>query len=113
MSGAGTWSSEHGLGEWMHCAPIPLREDKAEIWKAESRNRKMKSVSLRSSISQFLLSALPSALARGLQPFGVNSRVMRIGTRCAKGFDLADFTDAFARFLNCRTDPSPKTHCLS
>jgi hypothetical protein len=41
-----------------------------------------------------------SWLARGLQPFGINSRVMRIGTQCAKGYDLADFTDAFARFLN-------------
>ena len=41
-----------------------------------------------------------SWLARGLQPFGINSRVMRIGTQCAKGYDLADFTDAFARFLD-------------
>ena len=41
-----------------------------------------------------------SWLARGLRPFGVNSRVLRIGTQCAKGYDLADFTDAFARFLN-------------
>jgi putative DNA primase/helicase len=41
-----------------------------------------------------------SWLARGLKPFGINSRVMRIGTQCAKGYDLADFTDAFARFLN-------------
>jgi len=35
----------------------------------------------------------------GLQPFGVNSRVMRIGTQRAKGYDLVDFTEAFARFL--------------
>ena len=41
-----------------------------------------------------------SWLARGLQPFGIKSRVMRIGTQCAKGYDLADFTDAFARFLD-------------
>jgi len=50
-------------------------------------------------LSQFLLSALPSALARGLRPFGVTSRVLRIGTQCAKGYDLADFTEAFSRFL--------------
>jgi hypothetical protein len=25
---------------------------------------------------------------------------MRIGTQVAKGYDLADFTDAFARFLS-------------
>ena len=24
---------------------------------------------------------------------------MRIGIQCTKGYDLADFTDAFARFL--------------
>jgi len=41
-----------------------------------------------------------SWLARGLQPVGINSRVMRIGIQCAKGYELADFTDAFARFLN-------------
>jgi putative DNA primase/helicase len=40
-----------------------------------------------------------SWLARELQRFGITSRVMRIGTRCAKGYDLADFTAAFARFL--------------
>ena len=39
-------------------------------------------------------------LARELRRFGVNARVLRIGTQCAKGYDLADFTDAFARFLN-------------
>jgi len=39
-------------------------------------------------------------LARGLRPFGVTSRVLRIGTQCAKGYDLADFTDAFALFLD-------------
>jgi len=39
-------------------------------------------------------------LARELQTFGINSRVMRIGTHYAKGYDVADFTDAFARFLN-------------
>jgi hypothetical protein len=41
-----------------------------------------------------------SWLARGLQPFGISPRVMRIGAQCAKGYDLADFTDAFVRFLD-------------
>jgi len=39
-------------------------------------------------------------LARELQPFGITPRVMRIGTHCAKGYDLSDCTDAFARFLS-------------
>jgi putative DNA primase/helicase len=32
-----------------------------------------------------------SWLARGLHPFGINPRVMRIGAHCAKGYELADF----------------------
>ena len=46
------------------------------------------------------LRAAMSWLPRGVRRFRVNSRVLRIGTQCAKGYDLADFTDAFARFLN-------------
>ena len=40
------------------------------------------------------------SLARLLRPFGITSRVMRIGPTIAKGYDLSDFTHAFARFLN-------------
>jgi hypothetical protein len=39
-------------------------------------------------------------LGHRLRRLGVNSRTLRIGTQCSKGYDLADFTDAFARFLN-------------
>ena len=38
-------------------------------------------------------------LGRCLHRFGINSRTMRIGGQCARGYELADFTEAFARFL--------------
>ena len=52
---------------------------------------------LRQKLSTFAVSTFGFAL------LGVNSRVLRIGTQCAKGYDLADFTEAFARFLNSRS----------
>ena len=38
-------------------------------------------------------------LSRSLRPFGISSRLMRIGTTTAKGYDLADFTETFSRLL--------------
>jgi hypothetical protein len=38
-------------------------------------------------------------LARRLHHFGISSRTLRIGTDRAKGYELADFAEAFARYL--------------
>jgi len=38
-------------------------------------------------------------LARRLSAYGINSRTVRIGEHRAKGYELADFMDAFNRFL--------------
>ena len=38
-------------------------------------------------------------LGHRLRSFGVNSRTLRIGKTRAKGYELADFSEAFARFL--------------
>jgi hypothetical protein len=38
-------------------------------------------------------------LARHLKPFEVTSNTLRIGDRIAKGYELKDFADAFARYL--------------
>ncbi len=40
-----------------------------------------------------------SRLALLLLPFGIRPRTMRIGTLRLKGYDLADFAEAFARFV--------------
>ena len=45
----------------------------------------------------------PSAfnwLARQLRPLGIASHNIRLGEVRAKGYDLSDFTEAFARFVN-------------
>ena len=39
-------------------------------------------------------------LARRLRGFGINSRTLRIGDNRAKGYELADFTEAFERYLS-------------
>ena len=38
-------------------------------------------------------------LAHRLRAFGINSRTLRIGERRAKGYESADFTEAFGRYL--------------
>jgi hypothetical protein len=38
-------------------------------------------------------------LARRLRDFGINSRTLRIGDARAKGYETADFADAFERYL--------------
>ena len=38
-------------------------------------------------------------LARRLRSFGINTRTLRIGTDRAKGYETADFTGAFERYL--------------
>lgn len=40
-----------------------------------------------------------SALARALSPYGVRSRNVRINSEQAKGYELADLSDAFLKFL--------------
>ena len=42
-------------------------------------------------------------LANQLRKFGIAPRCIRIGTETRRGYDIADFADAFARFL-------PKAH---
>jgi hypothetical protein len=39
-------------------------------------------------------------LGRRLSQYGINSKTIRIGEHRAKGYELADFQDAFARFLS-------------
>ena len=39
------------------------------------------------------------SVARYLRGFGISPRMMRIDPRCAKGYDLVDFTDDFPHFL--------------
>ena len=39
-------------------------------------------------------------LARRLRGFGINSRTLRIGDQRAKGYETADFADAFDRYLS-------------
>ena len=46
-------------------------------------------------------------LARHLLPLGVRSRPIRIGARQARGYQLADFAEPFARFLCARTTDCP------
>src|SRR5207237_900561 len=38
-------------------------------------------------------------LARRLRSFGIKSKTLRIGNDRAKGYELAEFTDAFERYL--------------
>jgi len=38
-------------------------------------------------------------LARLLRPFGVTPRTIRIGAETSKAYELADFEDAFKRYL--------------
>ena len=38
-------------------------------------------------------------LARALSGFAIKSQTLRVGDRLAKGYALADFKEAFARFL--------------
>jgi len=45
-------------------------------------------------------------LARLLRPFGVTPRTIRIGAETSKGYELADFEDAFKRYLRLPA-PSP------
>jgi len=39
-------------------------------------------------------------LARKLKPFGIKPRVVRLGDRTPRGYHLADFADAFRRYLH-------------
>ena len=41
----------------------------------------------------------PNQLANLLRGFGVSSRTIRVGDSTAKGYDMADFSDAFSRYL--------------
>jgi hypothetical protein len=41
-----------------------------------------------------------SWLARRLRSFGITSKTLRIGDNRAKGYELADFTEAFERYLS-------------
>ena len=40
-----------------------------------------------------------SGVARLLKPFGVRPKSIRTGTGTQKGYEMADFEDAFARYL--------------
>ncbi|MCY1559309.1 hypothetical protein D9M68_963330 [compost metagenome] len=48
----------------------------------------------------------PRQLSHKLADFGIKSKDIRIGSINKKGFDCADFTDAFGRYLSGDT-PSP------
>jgi hypothetical protein len=39
-------------------------------------------------------------LARRLHEFGIKPRTLRIGSERAKGYEIVDFTEAFARYLS-------------
>ena len=41
-------------------------------------------------------------LAAALAPFGIHSKDLRIGDERRKGYDLAEFADAFSRYLPAR-----------
>jgi len=44
-------------------------------------------------------------LARLLKPFGIRPKLLRIGAENGRGYELADFDDAFARYLPSAQDP--------
>jgi putative DNA primase/helicase len=48
-------------------------------------------------------------LANQLRKFGIGPHVIRLGTDTARGYDVADFADAFARFLPNATFPECNT----
>jgi hypothetical protein len=41
----------------------------------------------------------PRMLARMLRPYGIRPKTVRVGEARAKGYERADFLDAFARYL--------------
>jgi hypothetical protein len=41
----------------------------------------------------------PRSLGNELQGFGIRAHTLRIGPQCVKGYELADFDEAFVRFL--------------
>jgi hypothetical protein len=53
----------------------------------------------------------PNQMARLLTRFKIQSRTVRIGDETAKGYHLADFEDAFERFLP--SSPSSKRNCVT
>ena len=51
----------------------------------------------------------PRQIAKKLGPFGIKPKVIRIGGDTPRGYQLADFKDAFRRYL--ATDPQQAQHC--
>jgi hypothetical protein len=47
-------------------------------------------------------------LARTLKPFGVKPKKVRINDETKQGYELADFAEAFARYLPAPNQPSPQ-----
>lgn len=47
-------------------------------------------------------------LSRHLRPFGIHPHNIRLGGLRAKGYDLTDFTGAFARFVAPESLVAPK-----
>jgi len=47
-------------------------------------------------------------LARTLKPFGVKPKKVRINGETKQGYELADFAEAFARYLPAPNQPSPQ-----
>lgn len=48
----------------------------------------------------------PNAVARLLAPFGIRPFQMRVGTRVVRGYEVAQFADAFARYVEAASDQS-------
>jgi hypothetical protein len=48
----------------------------------------------------------PNAVARLLAPFDIKPFEMRVGTRVVRGYEAAQFADAFARYVDGASVPS-------